>query len=114
MLDQIRPSDLKRFWSKVNLTPTDTGCIEWKSEHATTRNGYGSLRWKNDRMVGAHIIAFELAHGHEPEGLVTHTCDNPPCVNAAHLVDGTYSANLQEAWDRARRVFANQFTKAVA
>lgn len=103
MLDQIRPSDLERFWSKVNLTPTDTGCIEWKAEHATARNGYGSLRWKNNRMVGAHIIAFELAHGREPDGLVTHTCDNPPCVNAEHLVDGTHITNVIEMHDRNPR-----------
>ncbi len=29
-----------------------------------------------------------------------HSCDNPPCVNPAHLSAGTYSEN---AWDKTRK-----------
>lgn len=103
MLDQIRPSDISRFWRKVNPVPTEAGCIEWKPEHSTSRNGYGSIRWKNDRMVGAHVVAFELANGHEAVGIVRHTCDNPPCVNGLHLVDGTYGENMIDMHDRNPR-----------
>lgn len=34
---------------------------------------------------------------------VLHSCDNPPCVNPAHLRVGTGSENQQDAWDRKRR-----------
>ena len=100
MLAEIRPSDIERFWRKVIPTPTASGCIEWNPEHATCRGGYGTIRWKNDRMVEAHRVAFELANGREPVGVVRHTCDNPPCVNGLHLVDGTYSENVTDMHDR--------------
>ena len=45
-------------------------------------------------MVGgkveqAHRVAFTLAHGYEPRGVLHHTCKIPACVNPAHLVDVT-------------------------
>jgi hypothetical protein len=33
---------------------------------------------------------------------VLHLCDNPPCLNPAHLHLGTRRVNSQEAWQRGR------------
>jgi hypothetical protein len=57
--------------------------------------------------MGAHRVAYALAAGVEVTSLgrwqfVTHTCDNPPCVNPAHLVLGTPASNRAEMVARGR------------
>jgi hypothetical protein len=73
-LDEIR----ERFDHSVR--EATNGCLEWIG--ATDANGYGVLNYKAllGRPVGAHRVAWLLAHGTWPEGFLLHSCDNPPCV----------------------------------
>lgn len=79
-------------------------CIEYSG--GTFRNGYGSANlWVGGRhyIVYAHRLAYELAHGPIPPGMVVmHTCDNPPCVNADHLRAGTQGDNVRDASSKGR------------
>lgn len=90
----------ERFWSKVSVGPRDS-CWVWQG---ALMGGYGYLvvTDKPRRTVKAHRLSWELAAGHPvPDGLfVLHHCDNPPCVNPAHLYVGT---KAQNARDRAVR-----------
>ena len=60
------------------------------------------------RMVYAHRLAYELGVGPIPEGMhVLHQCDNPRCINPAHLSIGTHSQNMKECSQRGRALIPN-------
>ncbi len=89
----------ERFAEKVE--PGD-GCHHWMS--AIGSKGYG-IFWvsRERRSVMAHRFAYELSKGRPPgDLLVMHSCDNPRCVNPAHLSLGTNSDNQMDASRKGR------------
>ena len=67
--------------------------------------GYGQFYDGDHRAVGAHRYSWEIANSRPiPAGMqVMHSCDNPPCVNPAHLSVGTCKDNLTDCGDKGRR-----------
>lgn len=96
------PAD--RFWPKVRKGAPDE-CWEWQGARQQTGYGYlqgGALYGK--RWAIAHRLSWEIEHGVPvPEGkCVCHHCDNPPCVNPAHLYVGTKADNARDRASRGR------------
>lgn len=86
---------MKRFWDKVDKSGV---CWLWAAGLDTA--GYGQFKFEKKTMK-AHRVSFFLANGYWP-GICRHTCDNPPCVNPNHLVDGTQVDNMFDMYDRER------------
>ena len=76
-------------------------CLVWTGY--ITNHGYGQVSIEG-RRIRAHRLAYELAFGEIPEGLqVNHHCDNPRCVEPAHIYAGTAKDNVEDSIVRGRR-----------
>ena len=80
----------------------ETGCWIWS--RGTGARGYGRLTW-HGKARRAHRLVAHLLLGldiDDPLAIVRHHCDNPSCVNPAHLAIGTLKDNAQDAVRRGR------------
>ena len=90
-----------RFWSKVDQSKGLFDCWLWTASCSTKGYGWFCLA---GRQLHAHRVAYELAIGPIPSGFcVLHHCDNPPCVNPAHLWLGTQADNGCDMDAKGRR-----------
>jgi hypothetical protein len=102
-LSNLKRTPIKdRFWPKVDRGGSDE-CWEWiGSRHP---DGYGRIGagGKHGGTIYAHRASWEI-HGNKiPNGLcVLHHCDNPPCVNPAHLFLGTQADNIKDKVAKGR------------
>lgn len=89
----------ERFWPKVDVRGPDE-CWPWLG--ARNSGGYGIIRDIDTRLISASRASL-IVDGRDPGALwALHSCDNPVCVNPAHLRPGTQAENLLEAVDRGR------------
>lgn len=93
----LTPVMASKFWNRVDIGEI-TECWEWRGMR-TDRN-YGIFHCAIDGKgynLYAHRVAYELVK-HEKCGKLhaCHVCDNPPCVNPAHIFLGTHLDNMRD------------------
>ena len=98
---------IARFWTKVDKRGPDE-CWPWLGS-SIPKDGRGTF-WVKSRSTTAPRFSL-LVHGVFPEhdGLFAcHACDNPTCVNPAHLWWGTCSDNSRDASAKGRTTIASK------
>lgn len=102
-----------RFRSKVDSSGGEDSCWNWTA--CKTPIGYGKIGKGGDEgWVFSHRVAFELANGNLPEGMVVmHLCDNPSCCNPLHLRAGTQAENLRDMRAKGRDCRGEKMSSAL-
>lgn len=105
---------LKRFWFKTNkngpIHPVHGQCWVWTGK---TRNGYGRFSI-NKKVNNVNRYSWTIHFGKIPKGLcVCHKCDNPRCVNPAHLFLGTTVQNTNDRQQKQRQARGEKIHSAI-
>ncbi len=85
---------IAKFWARMKRLPS--GCWEWTGGFGSNYGVMNLGAAHGKRSVYAHRVAFAIAHGDIPPGLIIlHSCGGR-CVNPAHLRAGTHKENAQD------------------
>lgn len=88
--------DLSFFWANVHKARS---CWNWTGY--SKRKGWHGTITVSGTDWQAHRLSWHIHNGHIPRGaFVLHKCDNPLCVNPAHLFLGSQADNC---WDMLRK-----------
>lgn len=104
---RLMPKDaVRRMVQVCRGARTDDDCWLW-SRGVSAENRYGKLRiqigkrrWKLTPSRASYVAHF--GEMQDETLIVRHSCDNPPCVNPAHLSLGTHKDNRHDAMTRGR------------
>lgn len=78
------------------------GCWVWHG--GTNKRGYGKIKFGGKDYL-AHRVSFALYKNIPIElvpDVLMHSCDNPPCINPAHLSEGTHMLNVHDMHRKGR------------
>ena len=91
------------FWMKVDKREPDE-CWPWLGT-TQGKDGRGYFFFRGFKII-APRYSFYLANGRflEKGEFACHSCDNPSCVNPAHIWAGDAFSNMQDAVKKGRLI----------
>lgn len=104
LIDQVtlalgRESVLRRYYRHVHVeSDARSPCRTWWIG-ALANRGHGRFWIGKSQVVIAHRFAYAIAFGVDAlvdASVLSHSCDNPLCVDAEHLVPSTPAQNARE------------------
>lgn len=95
-----RGATLRERLEHIGWDVTASGCWEWRG--SKNERGYGQVAvgvydGKVSRPKLAHRVSYQVFTGTTlGDTVLLHSCDNPPCINPAHLRTGTRLDNARD------------------
>lgn len=87
-----------------------SGCWNWVK--AKDQDGYGSVRF-GGKQRRAHRVSYEVHIEPVPrDARVCHRCDNPACINPAHLFLGSQAENISDMVAKGRQARGQRVSTA--
>lgn len=82
-------------WIVDQLIPNEAGSLEWTKQK--DKDGYGRLKYmKKDIRVHRFMLEMKLNKELGSDIVTRHTCNNPPCCNPEHLLEGSSIDNIND------------------
>lgn len=97
----LRGTVRERFEPRVDRSGGPKACHLWKGRVWDGRAVFDTLDRKS--ATNAARVAWALVVGEPPDDMfVCHTCDNPLCVNPAHLFLDSHEGNMADMKAKGR------------
>lgn len=84
-----------------------TSCWNYTRYKMPPPNGYGRMTFRGKQKLVHRVSKYLFGHMtkeqfNDPNCVVMHTCDNPPCLNPYHLELGTQKDNIADRKSKGR------------
>jgi hypothetical protein len=109
MLDLLlKNREAALFFFERRFVKRKNGCWEWRGAILSLRGGYGMFVCRPLGIypgIRSNRAAYVLYNGVmlKPTEHVLHRCDNPRCVNPAHLFVGDHKKNMEDKIAKGRQ-----------
>jgi len=91
-----------RLWARIDTSPGPDSCWPWSG--AKNRWGYPQVCIrKKQTNASRHVLSEKIGRDLVAGEQALHSCDNPGCLNPAHLRVGSAADNMRDKVDRGRQ-----------